>query len=96
MLIFFQALCVNIFSKEVMSMLRTVMSIKNEIVAYKGQKVRCRTSKGRNKMEETHGVVIDVYPKIFTLYVESKASTVSYSYAEILTREVELEVVPSI
>ena len=75
---------------------RTIMSIKDEIVTYKGQRVKCRTSKGRNKMEVTHGVVVDVYPKIFTMYVESKASTVSYSYAEILTREVELEVVPSI
>jgi len=47
-------------------------------------------------MEVTHGVVVDVYPKIFTMYVESKASTVSFSYAEILTKEVELEVVHSI
>jgi uncharacterized protein Veg len=77
-------------------MLRTLTSIKDEIVAYKGQRVKCRTSKGRNKMEVTQGIVMDVYPKIFTLYVESKASTVSFSYAEVLTREVELEVVPSI
>jgi uncharacterized protein Veg len=30
------------------------------------------------------------------MYVESKASTVSFSYAEILTKEVELEIVPSV
>ena len=77
-------------------MSRTLMSIKDEIITYKGQRVKCRTSKGRNKMEVTQGIVVDVYPKIFTLYVESKASTVSFSYAEVLTREVELEVVPSI
>ena len=77
-------------------MLRTLTSIKDEIITYKGQRVKCRTSKGRNKMEVTQGVVVDVYPKIFTMYVESKASTVSYSYAEVLTREVELEVIPSI
>ena len=77
-------------------MSRTLSSIKDEIITYKGQKVKCRTSKGRNKMEVTQGVVVDVYPKIFTLYVESKSSTVSFSYAEVLTREVELEVVPSI
>ena len=77
-------------------MSRTLTSIKDEIITYKGQRVKCRTSKGRNKMEVTHGVVVDVYPKIFTMYVESKASTVSFSYAEILTREVELEVVHSI
>lgn len=96
MLIFFQFLYGNIFEKEVILMLRTITAIKDEIVAYKGQRVKCRTSKGRNKMEVMHGVIMDVYPKIFTLYVESKASTVSYSYAEVLTKEVELEVVPSI
>ena len=46
-------------------------------------------------MEETQGILLDVYPKLFTMYVESKASTVSFSYAEILTKEVELEIVPS-
>jgi len=77
-------------------MLRNLTSIKDEIITYKGRRVKCRTSKGRNKMEVTQGIVVDVYPKLFTLYVESRASTVSFSYAEVLTREVELEVVPSI
>ena len=75
---------------------RTLTSIKDEIVSYKGQVVKCRTSKGRNKMEVTQGILMDAYPKLFTLYVESKASTVSFSYAEILTKEVELEIVPAI
>ena len=75
---------------------RTLMSIKDEIVSYKGRWIECRTSKGRNKMEVTRGVLLDVYPKLFTMYVESKASTVSFSYAEILTKEVEIEIVPSI
>lgn len=76
-------------------MQRTLASIKDEIVSYKGQLVRCRTSKGRNKTEETQGILLDVYPKLFTMYVESKASTVSFSYAEILTKEVELEIIRS-
>jgi uncharacterized protein Veg len=75
---------------------RTLTSIKDEIVSYKGQLVKCRTSKGRNKIEVTQGILLDVYPKLFTMYVESEASTVSFSYAEILTKEVELEIVPSI
>ena len=75
---------------------RTLTSIKDEIVSYKGQHIKCRSSKGRNKMEVTQGVLLDVYPNLFTMYVESKASTVSFSYAEILTREVEVEVVPAL
>ena len=76
-------------------MSRTLTSIKDEIVSYKGQRIKCRMSKGRNKMEVTQGVLLNVYPNLFTMYVESKASTVSFSYAEILTREVEVEVVPA-
>ncbi|WP_299298438.1 Veg family protein [uncultured Fretibacterium sp.] len=72
---------------------RTLTSIKDEIFSYKGRLVRCRMSKGRNRTEETEGILLDVYPKLFTLYDESSASTVSFSYAEILTREVELEIV---
>lgn len=77
-------------------MQRTLTSIKDEIVSYRGRLVRCRTSKGRNRTEETQGILLDVYPKLFTMYVESRASTVSFSYAEILTKEVELEIVPSV
>jgi uncharacterized protein Veg len=73
---------------------RTLASIKEEIFSYKGQRVTCRMSKGRNKMEVTQGILLDVYPKLFTMYVESKASTVSFSYAEILTNEVKVEILP--
>lgn len=73
-------------------MSKTLTSIRDKIDAYRGQLVRCRTSKGRNRIEETEGILLDVYPKLFTLYDESNSSTVSFSYAEILTREVELEI----
>jgi uncharacterized protein Veg len=76
-------------------MLRTLTSIKDEIISYKGQLVKCRALKGRNKTEVTQGILLDAYPKLFTMYVESKASTVSFSYAEILTKEVELEIISS-
>ncbi len=39
---------------------------------------------------------MDTYPKVFTLYVEAHKSTVSFSYAELLTHELELELVPQI
>jgi uncharacterized protein Veg len=73
---------------------RTLTSIKNEILLYKGRRIECRTLKGRNKTEVMQGVLLDVYPKLFTLYVESRAGTVSFSYAEVLTKEVE--VVPAV
>ncbi|HPQ78778.1 MAG TPA: Veg family protein [Synergistales bacterium] len=40
------------------------------------------------------GVIVETYPHLFTMYVESQRSTVSFSYAELLTREVEVEILP--
>ena len=74
-------------------MSKTLTSIKDQIISNKGRRVRCRMSKGRNRVEETEGILTDVYPKLFTLYNNSTASTISFSYAEVLTHEVELEVV---
>ncbi len=74
-------------------MRRSLASIKDEVISYKGKLVRCRMSKGRNKIEETEGVLLDTYPKIFTLFDKARESTVSFSYAELLTREVQIEVI---
>lgn len=71
---------------------KTLSSIKEEIASYKGKRVRCRVSKGRNRVEEIEGIVMDIYPNLFTLCNELRESTVSFSYAEILTREVIIEV----
>ncbi|NCC57343.1 MAG: MBL fold metallo-hydrolase [Synergistales bacterium] len=40
------------------------------------------------------GVILETYPHLFTMYIESQQSTVSFRYAELLTREVELEILP--
>jgi hypothetical protein len=45
-------------------------------------------------VEERQGVIIETYPKLFTMFVESQNSTVSFSYVELLTHEVELEILP--
>ena len=45
-------------------------------------------------MEERQGIILETYPNLFTMYVESQQSTVSFSYVELLTKEVELEILP--
>ena len=71
----------------------TFTDIREEINQYKGRPIKCRVTHSRNKVEETQGVVADVYPKLFTLFIESQRSHVSFSYAEILTKELEIELV---
>ena len=71
----------------------SLSQIREELMAHKGARMRYKALKGRRKVEERQGVLVETYPKLFTLFVESQNSTVSLSYAEVLTREVELELV---
>ncbi|EFC92370.1 conserved hypothetical protein [Dethiosulfovibrio peptidovorans DSM 11002] len=71
----------------------SIQSIRQRVARYKGNTVRYRATKGRRKTEERRGVILETYPCLFTLYVESQHSKVSFSYAELLTKEVELELI---
>jgi len=71
----------------------SLQHIRDAIHAKRGARVRFKSSRGRRKIEVRQGVILDTYPKVFTLYVESHKSTVSFSYAELLTHELELELV---
>ncbi len=71
----------------------SIQSIRQRVARYKGNTVRYRATKGRRKTEERRGVILETYPCLFTLYVESQRSKISFSYAELLTRELELELV---
>lgn len=70
--------------------MHTVDSIRNLVLQHKGASVSCRVTNGRRKTEERVGVITEVYPSLFTVFVEDQNVTVSFSYADILTREVEL------
>ncbi len=72
----------------------TLAVIRDRVEEHKGSKVRYRASKGRRKTEERLGVIVETYPNLFTLYVESQQSNVSFTYPELLTREVEVEILP--
>lgn len=69
-------------------------TIREHVQQHKGEKVSYRAMNGRRKVEERQGVILEAYPSLFTMYVESQRSTVSFSYADVLTREVELEILP--
>lgn len=70
----------------------TIESIRELVRQHKGTRICYRAANGRRKMEERAGVIKEVYPSLFTVYIESQKSTVSFSYADILTKEVELQV----
>lgn len=76
-------------------MAQTLESIREIVCQHKGLEVSYKAANGRRKMEERNGVIKDVYPSLFTVYIESQQSTVSFSYADILTHEVELHLTSS-
>jgi uncharacterized protein Veg len=72
-------------------MAQTLESIREIVRLHKGSRIFYRAANGRRKMEERSGVIRDTYPSLFTVYIDSQHSTVSFSYADVLTREVEVQ-----
>ncbi len=73
----------------------TIESIRETISLHKGSRISYRASNGRRKIEERIGVIQETYPSLFTIFIESYRSTVSFSYSDLLTGEVELFLEPS-
>lgn len=71
-------------------MAQTLESIREAVRLHKGSRISYRAANGRRKMEERMGVILETYPSLFTVFVETHNSTVSFSYADLLTREVEI------
>lgn len=79
------------------------MYVQNELVKIKagiadnvGNKVRLKSKQGRKQIVIRDGVIENTYPSIFTvkLDIQNDVPTsdrrVSYSYADVLTKSVEL------
>lgn len=71
-----------------------VNCVRNAVKNQTGKKVKIRINRGRHKVDETEGVISETYPSIFLIKIqESKdmpVRIVSYSYTDILTKDVEL------
>lgn len=82
--------CQNL-SVEVRLVARTVESIREAIGKHRGSRIFYRAANGRRKIEERSGVIKETYPSLFTVYIDAQRSTISFSYTDVLTKEVELQ-----
>ena len=57
-------------------MAQTVESIRTILCQHKGAKISYRASNGRRKMEEKSGVIKEIYPSLFTVYIEAQDTIV--------------------
>ena len=69
-----------------------IASIKTNIGDIIGQKVIVKGSLGRSRTFEKEATVEKAYPNIFVLKYHEDARNVAYSYTDVLTRTVEVDV----
>lgn len=73
--------------------LEIVSRIKSELQSNVGVRMKIRANMGRCKIVERFGVLEETHPNLFVVKVEEKrdrSRRVSYSYADVLTKTVEL------
>lgn len=68
--------------------------VRNIVVSNVGRKVKIKANKGRNKVDIAEGIISETYPCVFLVQLKSEESesvkTMSFSYTDVLTKEVEL------
>ena len=69
-----------------------IASLKTDINEKIGQKIIVKGSLGRCKSFEKEATIEKAYPNIFVIKYEEDEGSVTYSYTDILTRTVEVDV----
>ncbi len=74
-----------------------VVRVRKAVNNHIGSKVRIHANKGRHKVDVTEGVITETYPSIFLIEVkneiENTLQTVSFSYTDVLTKDVRMMLV---
>ena len=69
-----------------------ILDLKTDITEKIGQKIIIKGSLGRNRPFEKEATIQKAYPSIFVVKYDENQRNVTYSYTDILTRTVELQV----
>ena len=69
-----------------------IMNLKTDILDKVGQKIIVKGSLGRSKTFEKEATLEKAYPNIFVVRYEENDRNVTYSYTDVLTRTVEVDV----
>ncbi len=69
-----------------------ISNLKDDIGQKIGQKIIVKGTLGRNKTFEKEATIENAYPNIFIVKYEENERNVTYSYTDVLTRAVEVQV----
>lgn len=78
-----------------MSAMINLDALKNQVQNNIGKKVVIKADKGRNKIITKTGIIENVFPSLFTIKIINEFDqerTVSYTYSDLLTSTVELQI----
>jgi len=66
--------------------------IKRKITSIKGQNINIEVNRGRKKIESYFGVIVGVYPSVFTVELENSLTmkNVTCSYSDVLCGDVKI------
>ena len=69
-----------------------ITNLKTDITGKIGQKIIVKGTLGRSKFFEREATIEKTYPEIFIVKYDDEERNVTYSYKDVLTRTVEVEV----
>ena len=69
-----------------------IANLKTDIGEMIGQKIIVKGSLGRSRTFEKEATIEKAYPNIFVVKYEENERNVTYSYTDVLTRTVEVDV----
>lgn len=72
-----------------------VKAVRNAVYRAIGSRVVVKANRGRHRFDVNEGVIKEVYPHVFMIELndseEDSGKTVSYTYTDILTKDVQLQ-----
>ena len=74
---------------------KSVNEIRTEVEKNVGKEVTLKADKGRKRIVTKSGIILDDFPSVFTIKVNNAFDTertVSYSYSDVLTSTVKLQI----
>lgn len=68
--------------------------IREDLVLFVGKTIKIKANRGRKRVFEVEGILEQTYPKVFVVRFKERQveRRISYSYADLLTKAVELSV----
>ena len=74
---------------------KSVSEIRSEVKKNVGKEVTLKADNGRKRIVTKSGIILDAFPSVFTIKVNNDFDaerTVSYSYSDVLTSTVKLQI----